>query len=92
MGKSYCVPLCLPPARIHFWLLWARFSVAMSEWGSTVPRNIDLYWPGGSAPILPAEQRRELTWFIPAFANNNVGSSYGIVDDEGTKVWLFWAK
>ena len=28
--------------------------------------------------------QRSLTWFIPAFANNRVGSSYGIVEDEGT--------
>ena len=27
-----------------------------------------------------------ITWFIPAFANSKVGSSWGIVDDEGTKV------
>ena len=57
-----------------------------------MPRNMDLYWLNGSALILPAQQRRGPTWFIPAFANSNVGSSYGIVDDEGTKVWLFWAK
>jgi hypothetical protein len=37
-------PLCLPPARIHFWLLTARLSLLMSEFGSTVPRKTDLYW------------------------------------------------
>jgi len=28
-----------------------------------------------------------LTWFIPAFAKSSVGSSYGIVDDDGQKAW-----
>lgn len=28
-----------------------------------------------------------LYWFIPAFANSSVGSSYGIVELEGTNVW-----
>lgn len=27
-----------------------------------------------------------LTWFIPAFAKSSVGSSNGIVDDDGQKV------
>lgn len=36
------VPLCFPPARIHFWLLKARLSFDSSEFGSTVPRNIGL--------------------------------------------------
>ena len=40
---EYQVPLCFPPALIHFWLLNARFNPASLEWGSTVPRKIDLY-------------------------------------------------
>jgi hypothetical protein len=36
-------PLCFPPARMHFWLLTARLSLAKSELGSTVPRKMDLY-------------------------------------------------
>ena len=37
-------PLCLPPARMHFWLLAARFNLEKLLEGSTVPRKIDLYW------------------------------------------------
>lgn len=33
----------------------------------------------------------EITWFIPAFANNKVGSSWGIVDEEGTKVCSYFS-
>lgn len=32
------------------------------------------------------DKQGRITWFIPAFANSKVGSSCGIVDEEGTKV------
>lgn len=41
MGTQHA-PLCFPPARMHFWELNARLSLDMSEWGSTVPRKMDL--------------------------------------------------
>jgi large subunit ribosomal protein L34 len=34
----------------------------------------------------------ESTWFIPAFANKRVGSSKGIVGDEGANTWFFERK
>lgn len=54
---------------MHFWLLAALLSFPNSEFGSTVAKNMDLYW------------------FIPAFANSKVGSSKGIVEEEGTCLW-----
>ncbi len=36
------VPLCFPPARMHFCELNARLIRASSDWGSTVPRKIAL--------------------------------------------------
>lgn len=49
------LPLCFPPALMHFWLLNARFNFAISEWGSTVPRNMDLYYVEGIATIASAK-------------------------------------
>lgn len=55
-----------------------------------MPKKIDLNYrtnedPQGENPVV-------LTWFIPAFANSKVGSSYGIVEEEGTRVWSLAAK
>ena len=36
--------LCLPPARMHFWLFAARFSGASGELGSTLPTKMGLNW------------------------------------------------
>ena len=38
--------LCLPPARIHFWELTTRVSLAKSLLGSTVPWKIGLNYEG----------------------------------------------
>jgi len=32
------------------------------------------------------------TWFIPEFENSNVGSSKGIVEEEGTRTWFLLRK
>ena len=39
-----------------------------------------------SAPMhaIDRKQLSRRTWFIPALAKSSVGSSYGIVDEEGT--------
>lgn len=34
----------------------------------------------------------EPTWFMPAFAKSSVGSSKGMVGDDGQKTWFFWRK
>lgn len=47
-------PLCLPPARMHFCELAARESFAKLEFGSTVPRKMDLYW------FMPALAKRRV--------------------------------
>ena len=51
-------PLCFPPARMHFCELNARLSLAMSDLGSTVPRNIALNYPSFSTPLSDLESSR----------------------------------
>ncbi len=52
-----------------------------------MPRKIALYCETRQHRAQPRSQMLR-TWFIPALANSSVGSSYGMVDDEGTYVWF----
>ena len=46
-----------------------------------------------SGPLGSALPRKMgLNWFIPAFANSNVGSSCGTTGEEGTNVWSLFLK
>jgi len=47
-------------------------------WVLTARRSFERSELGSTVP-----RKIDLYWFIPAFANKSVGSSYGIVDDDG---------
>lgn len=83
------------PARIHFCELAALEMLAKGELGSTVPRNTDLYY--NTKPVNPICSANNtmllITWFMPALANKRVGSSWGMVEEDGTNVCpCFWTK
>ena len=75
---------------MHFCEFAARFHLAMSLLGSTVPRKIGLNC--NEYELIEHEQSHQQTWFMPALAKSRVGSSWGMVADEGTNVCSFFSE
>lgn len=79
-----CLPLCFPPARIHFCELTARVSLPSADDESAVPRKIDLYWfiPAFTKSRVAAGDHRDIT---------QVRSSYRGQACPGTRERRRWA-
>src|SRR5690606_19320370 len=71
--------LCLPPARMHFWVSAAR----VSEAGRT-PAHLET--SGARSP-----RKMGTNWFMPALVKSSPGES-GRSEDDGTIVCFCWWK